>query len=206
MKKLLTILLGLFLLNSCSSVNFNKFKKLSKPHKNWVVWHPFKAEKALKISEEARRVSDSIGKTDLLDKDASGGQVDAFRHAYWMARLNQYIGKRASLSLGKAHEKDNYLTYKKKKLEDGIIPDKASMEMDLYNNSVGVTLTTKNSATSKNGLIYKIVNAIRSGRMKIIKKDKNGQFLTCKGEIINKDSLKGKWKNNKCLVASNKPM
>ena len=44
----------------------------------------------------------------LLDKDPSGGQVDAFRHAYWMARLNEEIGKNAAKSLGKAHEKENY--------------------------------------------------------------------------------------------------
>lgn len=36
---------------------------------------------------EANRVFHSIAKTYLLDKDASGGQVDAFRNAFWIATL-----------------------------------------------------------------------------------------------------------------------
>ena len=73
-----------------------------------MLFHPFKATKALEISKEVNRISDSIKKTNLLDGDASGGQVDAFRHAYWMARLKQEIGESAARSLGKAHEKENY--------------------------------------------------------------------------------------------------
>lgn len=188
---------------SYSQSNYQKFKTLSSPLKWWVILHPFKAKRALRISENAKKISDSICKTNLLDKDPSGGQVDAFRHAYWMATLNQCIGKRAALSLGRAYEKDNYITYTKQRLEDGNIPDKASMKMDLFNNSVGVTLTTKNLKTSKNGLIYKIINAISDGRMKVIKKDNKGNFLTCNDKVIDKNSLKGKWENNKCLIKSN---
>ena len=40
--------------------------------------------------------------------------------------------------------------------------------------------------------------------MRIIKKDDKGNFLTCDDQIISKESLKGKWKNNKCLVTSKK--
>jgi len=186
-----------------SQSNYKKFKKLSSPKKWWVIFHAFKAKKALQISNEANKVSDSIRKTNLLDKDHAGGQVDAFRHAYWMARLRQEIGKSAARSLGKAHEKENYLMYKKRKLEQGIVPDEISSEMDLFNNEIGLTLTIKGSKTSKKGLIYKVANAITKGKMKIIKKDLKGNFLTCDGKIISQDSLKGKWKNNKCLVSSN---
>ena len=35
------------------------------------------------------------------------------------------------------------------------------------------------------------------------KKNKKGDYLTCEGEIISPESLKGKWQNNKCLIASN---
>lgn len=204
MNKIIVFLFLFVGVNANSQSIYQKFKKLSPPIKRWVILHPFKAKRALKISKETRKISDSICKTNLLDKDPSGGQVDAFRHAYWMARLNEEIGKRASLSLGKAHEKQNYLTYKKQKLEDGIIPDKASMEMDLFNNSVGVTLTHRKFKTPKSEIIYRIVNAIRKGKMRIIKKDKKGRFLTCQGKVISKKSLKGKWENEKCLVKSNK--
>lgn len=115
----------------------------SVPHKMWVVFHPFKAKKALEISVEATNVSDSIAKTDLLDRDIAGGQVDAFRHAFWTARLQQEIGKRAAISLGKTNEKDNYKTFKHHQTENGIVPDSASKEMDLFNNNIGLRFTQK---------------------------------------------------------------
>mgnify|MGYP005993368817 CR=1 FL=1 len=71
------------------------------------------------------------------------------------------------------------------------MPDEISSEMDLYNNEQGLQLITKGSKISKKGLIYKIVNAIKKGTFKIIKKDMNGNFLTCEGEVIAKESLKG---------------
>lgn len=186
-----------------SQSSFKSFFELSPPKRKWVLFHPFKATKALEISKEANRISDSIKKTNLLDGDASGGQVDAFRHAYWMARLKQEIGESAARSLGKAHEKENYLTFKKNQLEDGVVPDEISSEMDLWNNEEGLQLVSKNNTLPKEGLIFRIINAIQSGNMKIIKKDKKGAFLTCEGEVISAVSLKGKWKNNKCLIASN---
>ena len=196
-----------FLVVSCqieAQSGLKSFFKLSGPKKTWVLFHPFKAKKSLLIAKEAQKVTDSIAKTNLLDGDKNGGQVDAFRHAYWMARLRQEIGKNAARSLGKAHEKENYLTFKKRKLEDGTVPDKISSIMDLYNNEEGLKLITRRSKISKKGLIYRIVNAIHLGKMKIIRKDNRGNFLTCDGKLINTQSLKGKWENNKCLVASNK--
>ncbi len=77
-----------------SQSNWQQFKKLSCAEKTWTVLHVFKAKKAYIVAKEAQHVSDSIAKTPLLDGDKSGGQVDAFRHAYWMARLHQEIGKR----------------------------------------------------------------------------------------------------------------
>jgi hypothetical protein len=186
-----------------SQSDLKSFFALSGPKKSWVLLHPLKAKKAYEISVEVTRIADSISKTDLLDGDTSGGKVDAFRHAYWMARLRQEIGKSAAKSLGKAHEKENYLMFKSQKLEDGIVPDEISSKMDLYNNNQGLSLISKNSDISKSGLIYRVINAIYEGKMKIIKKDVNGNFLTCDGQIIPTDSLKGKWKNNKCLASSN---
>ena len=203
MKKHLFLLFFAVIISTNAQSNFSKFRKLSSPIKTWIILHPFKAKKALVIAKETNKISDSIAKTNLLDGDGSGGQVDAFRHAYWLARMRQELGKCAARSLGKAHEKDNYLTYKKRQLEDGVLPDKISSEMDLYNNEQGLKLISKRSKISRKSLIYRIVNAIKEGKFKIIKKDNNGNFLTCKGEKIKKESLKGKWENDKCLVKSN---
>jgi hypothetical protein len=205
MKKRAFIIVLIFLSSRISAQsNWEKFWKLSTSHQIWVVFHPFKAKKASEISMEATRISDSISKTDLLDKDIAGGQVDAFRHAYWTARLQQEIGKRAAISFGKAHEKDNYRTFKKKQIENGIVPDQASKEMDLFNNNVGLRFTQKGIPVSQKEITLKIVDAILMGDLKVIKKDTVGNYLSCDGELIPAEELLHSWKNSKCLIPSNK--
>lgn len=193
----------LFSFSSIAQTSFRDFFKLSPPKRTWVLFHPFKAKKALQVSKEAQQLSDSIKKTSLFDGDASGGQVDAFRHAYWMARLKDEIGLSAARSLGKAHEKENYRSFKKGTLEDGVLPDYASSEMDLWNNEIGLNLVDKRTKLSKNALLYRVINAIKLGKMRVLKKDTKGRFLDCNGEVIPQETLQGKWKNNKCLVPSN---
>lgn len=203
MKKVLFFYALLFSFLGHSQSNWQQFKKLSCAEKTWTILHVFKAKKAHTIAKEAQHVADSIAKTSLLDGDKSGGQVDAFRHAYWMARLHQEIGKRAAKSLGKAHEKANYQQYKNSLLEDGEAPDKVSSDMDLYNNNMGLSFTKKGLPHPKDGLIYTIVNAILAGKLKVIKKDYNKDYLTCNDQLLSKKELKGKWKNEKCLMKSN---
>lgn len=139
----------------------------------------------------------------MLDKDGAGGLVDAFRHAYWMMRLKQEVGEKAARSLGKAHERDNYITFKKNKKEDGVVPDKISSEMDLYNNEEGLKLISKKSKLTRKAIINRIVIAIRRGKFMVVKKDSQGDFLNCSGEKLSKKEVLGKWKNDKCLEKSN---
>lgn len=205
MRKRVFIIILIFLSSQISAQsNWEKFWKLSCTHQIWVVFHPFKAKKASEISMEASMVSDSIAKTDLLDKDNAGGQVDAFKHAYWTARLQQEIGKRAAISLGKAHEKDNYRTFKKHRTENGIVPDNASKQMDLFNNNIGLRFTQKGNPESQKEITLRIVNAILMGDLKVIKKDTVGNYLTCEGALIPLAALGNSWQNSKCLIPSNK--
>ena len=104
------------LLTSCSSSIKTSYGKLSSAEKTWIVFHGFKAKKAYDISLEAEGVTDSIKKNKIIGVDLSGGKLDAFKPSYWMARLTQDIGKRSAYSLGKAHEKGNYQTFKKRQL------------------------------------------------------------------------------------------
>ena len=200
------ILLFLFLFIHFSSYTQSKtidFLKLSTPEKYWVIFHPFKAKRAFIITKEVLKTTDSILKLNLLGNNINGGQLDAFKHSYWMARLSQTLGEKASLRLGKAHEKGNFRSFKKGKKEDGFLPDHLSSKMDLYNNEVGVKIIKKNPDQSKFEIILTVIDEVKSGSMKILKKDCQGNFLTCAGSIIPKDSLLGKWENKKCLVDSN---
>jgi hypothetical protein len=179
-----------------------QFFKLSTPEKYWVIFHPFKAKRAFYVMQEALKTTDSISKIDLIGKDLNGGQLDAFKHSYWMARSSQAIGEIASRKLGKAHEKGNYKSFKKGKNEDGFLPDQPSSEMDLYNNEIGLKIAKKYPDQSKFEIILTVIDEVKSGSMKILKKDCIGNFLTCDKEIIPKDSLIGYWENKKCLVDS----
>jgi len=204
MKKLVFLLFLFFLMQACSPRLRKSYAKLSPPEKSWVVFHPFKASNAYTISQEAENIKDSIAKHDIIGNDNNGGHLDAFKHSYWMARLTQDIGKRAALSLGEAHEKGNYKSFKKRKLEDGLLPDKPSSDMDLYNNIIGINIGIKNKITSKKVLIQKVLNSLQHGRLMILSKDSLGNFLDCQQRIIIIDSLKHRWDTKKCLVPSNK--
>jgi hypothetical protein len=181
-----------------------QFKKLSRPEKCWAIKHVFVAKKTWRITQFVRLQTDLVMQSGLLDSDANGGQVDAFRHAYWMAVLSQQICWRKARRLGKAHEKGNYLDYKKHRLEEGSLPDKISSEMDIWNNDIGIHLGRTNGGISSDSLKTIVLNEILNGKMKKIKKNSRGDFLDNKDNIIPADSLKGKWENQKVLINSNK--
>ena len=189
----------MFLKGSSQESNIKKFRQLSCPEKWWVVWHPFVAKKTLKITQEARKETEIVMHQKLLRGTGNAEQVDAFRHTFWMASLTQEIGRRRAKKLGKAHEKGNYRDYKKQKLEDGVVSDKISSDMDLYNNNIGIEIGKK---TTKLALKKIVIETILQGKCKIIKKDAAGNFLDCEGNILSNEQLKGKWENEKCLVRS----
>lgn len=201
--KILWLLFFLTNFNLYSQSVTNSFFELSSPEKWWVIFHPFKAKKALNISKDVLKTTDSIGQLGEIDKDLNGGHLDAFKHSYWMATLALNIGSKPALKLGMAHEKGNYKAFKKSKLEDGFSPDKLSSDMDMYNNKIGIYLANEYSHLSKVDFIEIVIENIKDGKLKIIKKDTSGNFLNCDGEIIPTEILIGNWENKKCLMASN---
>lgn len=202
MRPALVILVGLSSLLATGQSVSNRYSKLSGPEKWWVITHPFKARKALQVSLNVLEVTDSIRKTGLIGFDNAGGHLDAFKHSYWSYSLALEIGERAAVNLGKAHEKGNYKTFKKGKSEDGILPDKASSEMDSFNNQQGITLARNQEKTYTVASIDKVLELLRTGQLKIIAK-KNDQYLDCDDFVIDMDKYKGTWENPKCLVNSN---
>ena len=180
----------------------SRFSKLSGPEKWWVIWHPLKAKRALNISLEVLRLTDSVSKTGSIGHDRNGGKLDAFKHSYWIAVMSVEIGETAALKLGEAHERGNYDTFKKGKLEDGFLPDKPSSDMDLFNNKMGAELSRNKNLLTTLQLMDGVIRMIESGDLRILKKE-DATFLTCDGQVIADDELKGKWINDKCLIPSN---
>ncbi|MBI2281675.1 MAG: hypothetical protein HYU68_13450 [Bacteroidetes bacterium] len=176
-----------------------RFATLSCPEKRWVVFHPFVAKKALQLSLEARTVTAEVKQHQLLNGQGNGDQLDAFRHTYWMARLAQEIHWRKAKRLGKVHEKGNYRQFKKQKLEEDVLPDKISSEMDLFNNEIGIAIGKLNPKTDPK---QEVIKWVKEGKCKIMKTDANGNFLDEQNNIIPAEELKGKWENRKVLVNS----
>lgn len=210
MKKICSLaLLLIVLITVIPSVSFSQqpafkqFRKLSYPEKQWVFAHPFIAIKTWKLTRFVLQVTDSVRTSGLLDGDPDGGQVDAFRHAYWMAVLARNINHIKAYKLGVAHEKGNYLEYKNNKIEEKSVPDKISSDMDFWNNNKGLDIGRINKKASMYELKALVLETLLKGELKIIKKTLKGEFLDCEGHVINNESLKGLWINNKCLVPSN---
>ena len=198
---------------TAQSSNWSNFKRLSRPEKCWVITHPFVAKKAWKISQQVQSIVDEAKADSVLDGDGNGGQLDAFRHAYWMAMLSQEMHWRKAWKLGKAHERGNKLQFKQGKLEDGATPDAAATEMDLFNNRVGLEVgwqvrkAIKREELAVFGVEYhlesRIIEQVRAGNLRVISKSSNGQPLDAAGDIIPQHLLTT-WKTPRCLVPSSK--
>lgn len=191
---------------SCKLYSQNETKgffKLSCPEKRWVIFHIFIAKSTYKISVEASQKAKELLSDTLLDGDLNGGQLDAFRHAYWMALLTQKYGWRRAYSLGKAHEKGNYKDFKKHLTENGTLPDAQSSQMDFLNNDVGIQIGKDNKNADCLEVLKIIKNQILNGKLFVLKKDSLGNLLKCNGQVISQEELKGKWETEKCIVSSN---
>lgn len=188
---------------SIAQINYkDSFYHLSGPEKRWVFFHLFIAKKAYRLTQEAREVSKEMTTGNILDSDENGGQVDAFRHAYWMALLSQHMCWRKARRLGKAHEKGNYKAFRKGQLEEGALTDSISSVMDLYNNERGIEIGRTNKKWPKGELIKAIQDSVTSGKMTIIRKGKNGESIDCDGNKINTKEYQNQWNVPKCLVES----
>jgi|SRR4051812_25054042 hypothetical protein len=203
MMRFLFFILFLFQFTSFNAQSLiSKFTRISRPEKCWVLSHPFVAKRAFKATIRSYFITDSIKNSGTIGDDMSGGKMDAFKHAYWIACVTKAIGSRKALKLGKAHEKGNKLQFKKHELEDKILPDSISSVMDLLNNEQGAAVA-KDKQLSETQLQQKIMELLLQGKLACIRKDKRGNYLTCNGELIDLHQWFGKWGVPKCLIKSN---
>ena len=199
---LLIALLAPALQTMAQEGKLKKFVRLSAPEKRWVYAHPFIAGKAMRISEHAKKVGEAQADSSDLDKYSNGGQLDAFRHCFWMASLCQEIKEKKALKLGIAHEEGNEKDFKKRQNEDGDLPDAVANAMDLWNNQIGSVLIQEAPEVSEEVLIFAVKTAVTMGRCKIIKRNEKGQFLSQLGTVVTHEDWHGKWINSRCLVSS----
>lgn len=199
----LTFLLILFMMQSAHSQSmFNEFIGLSRPEKWWVIMHPFIAKKASEAAKKARIAAKRQRQNPALDSIYNGGRIDAFKHAYWMALMVREMKSKKAKKLGIAHEKGNYLDFKKHRGEDGALPTKENNEMDLYNNMAGLKIGRKFNEIPEDSLQDIIIDSIMVGYLKVIKHNEKGDFLDSNGNIILPANIKGIWKTPRVLVPS----
>jgi hypothetical protein len=179
--------------------------KLSKPEKHWVYAHPLIARKAFRITQSVLLSAKTEEQDSKLDGRANGGQVDAFRHAYWMAMLGKTIGTSRAAKLGRAHELGNREDFEKGRTEEGSRPDSVSCAMDLQNNLEGIAICKLNPDASPEQLKTIVIREILEGKMVIIRIGADGEFLDCKNNRIDLQLWKKAWNIPKCLVPSNTP-
>ena len=196
-RNLLFISLLVLLLFPCRAQAQQQKAKASGPEIIWAIGHPFVAAKAKRLTKRALQITDSIEKADVF-KDRSGGQLDAFKHALWMALLAREIKAGKAYKLGLAHEKYNRKQARKGKGGG----DKAASDMDLWNNNMGLKLGQGNKTISEKALIDLVIKAVQQGKMRIIRKNGAGESLDENGKVIDKALLKN-WENPRCLVPSN---
>ena len=201
----LILLMAAFVLQVDAFTGDHPWKKLSRPEKTWSAFHPFKARKSYHCAIRARAVTDSLEKAGTLT-DKNGGQLDAFRHAYWMAlMINEGLSEKMARRIGKNHEKGNYLSYCRGELEDSARTDSMACVMDLRNNDEGIRLGEGyRKGDRKLSLIQQVINQVWNGRLFILKKNANGEYLDCEGKRIDLALYRQKWYVPKCIVGSDK--
>ncbi|RME16411.1 MAG: hypothetical protein D6799_04950 [Bacteroidetes bacterium] len=136
----------------------------------WAVFHPVAAIKVKHIYKKNLPIYQQVKQQKILDTLENGGKLDAFRHAFFMACFAQKIQTKKLIKLGIAHEKDDvYYFHKNKKAEYADIPDSTSIQMDLYNNNIGIELGRKYRTLSHQQIKDTIIRFISENKLKTIR-------------------------------------
>jgi hypothetical protein len=171
---------------------------LSLYEKRWALRHPVTALRIKKISRQLLPLYQDTLARERLDRYASGGQLDAFRHVFYMAAFAQKINVSKLRELGRAHEKANYEQFKRGGQEEGEVPDSLGSVMDLANNELGFKMGTKYKKMSLNELRSLVIQAVWEGEATILIRNAYGRYVDCNGREITAQELR-RWNTPKCL-------
>lgn len=176
--------------------------KLSRSEFCWAAAHPFAALKIKKISKELTPVYEAHKNSQQLDSWGSGGNSDAYRHAFYMAAFAQKVKVRKLRRLGRAHEKANYRNFLRSGVEDGERADSLACVMDLHNNELGFTAGSSHKDVSLEALSSLIIDNLWNGKGRIMKRNRRGEYVTCDGRPLQMPVYAKQWAVPKCLVPS----
>jgi len=176
--------------------------KLSWPEFGWVLGHPIAA---IKVKVITKRCTAHLKQSSHPPLDAynNGGKQDAFRHVFFMAAYAQQIKTKKVRKLGRAHEKANYLFFRRSKTENGEMADSLGSVMDLQNNELGLNMGCTNKKLDLLHLQKLVSTEINAGNAVIMKRDGVGNYLDREGKKIDLSLYKKVWGVPKCLVPSN---
>jgi len=111
------------------------------------------------VASEAFEVSEDrfpVDPTQDPHLAANDNHTDAFRHAYWSARLAQEFGADFATAFTEAHEGS----------PENVFAEREAM--DLYNNSVGIQIAVDNPDASAEGLADLIEDAVDDGDLLVV--------------------------------------
>ena len=198
MKKVLFVFLLIFSFTFLHSQDFEKiYRSMSFKDKMWCIQNYDCVLSAVEISDEVMQVMDSLNKIKFLGGNTEGGKFDALRHIFWMYSLSSEIGEECSRRIGQIYENYGYYIYL---TTENSGYDSVGMQMDLFNNELGILLSRKE--IEKPLIIKTIEEIINSGQAKVIKKSQSGESLDVKGEVIPESEWKKQWNNRRVLVDS----
>jgi hypothetical protein len=174
---------------------------LSVYEKRWALRHPVAALRIKNISRLLLPLYLDTLARERLDRYASGGQLDAFRHVFYMAAFAQKIDVDKLRELGWAHEKANYEQFKRGGQEEGELPDSLGSVMDLANNELGFKIGARYKEASLTELRSLVVQAVWEGKATILLRNNRGKYVDCWGREIPEEELR-RWNTPKCPGSS----
>jgi hypothetical protein len=174
---------------------------LSAYEKRWAIGHPFAALKVKKISRQLPPFYNDRQVKQRLDSFSSGGQLDAFRHTFYMAAFAQKVKTKKLRKLGRAHEKANYRQFKHSGREEGEVPDSLGSVMDLANNELGFKIGSSNKNTPLGMLQKLVIQALLNGEGVVLLRNNKGKYVDCNYREITEQELR-RWNTPKCLCNS----
>lgn len=201
-KKIILTIFLLFLFRISYTQNFKKiFFDISCKDKLFLISKPCTSLKVKKIAKQVSSLSKKLEKEKYLDSDASGGEIDAFRHIFLMYKLSSEIGIKKSRRIGDIYESYNEKVFLKEPYSGY---DEVGEEMDKFNNEVGIYLFLKLGLVDDETLIKEIEKEIKKGTSRKIKKDKEKRSISIDNKIIEDSIWMKSWKNERVLIQSNR--